>query len=111
LVGIDSVLAYVVSQRRREIAVRIALGASHANVIGDVLRRALALTGLGIALGSATAWLLTRALEGLFLGVSPHDPAIFVGAAAVFTVVALAAASVPAFRTTRVNPVVALTST
>jgi putative ABC transport system permease protein len=110
MVGIYSVLAYIVSQRRREIAVRIALGASRANVMSDVLQRALALTGLGIGLGSGTAWLLTRALEGLFLGVSPHDPAIFVGAAAAFALVALAAASVPAFRTTRINPVVALTS-
>jgi putative ABC transport system permease protein len=66
---------------------------------------------MGIALGSAAAWGLTRALGGLFVGVSPHDPAVFVGAAVAFAVVALAAASVPAFRTTRINPVLALTST
>ena len=110
-VGIYSVLAYIVSQRRREIAVRIALGASKSRVMGDVLRRASVLAGLGIALGSAAAWILTRVLAGLFLGVSPHDPSIFVGAAGVFAVVALIAAGVPAFRTTRINPVVALTST
>jgi putative ABC transport system permease protein len=110
-VGIYSVLAYIISQRRREIGIRIALGASRSRVMRDVLARALALAGLGIALGSGTAWLLTRALSGLFVGVSPHDPGIFVGAAAVFVVMALAAASVPAFRTTRINPVVALTST
>jgi ABC-type antimicrobial peptide transport system permease subunit len=52
--------------------------------------------------------MLTRALAGLFLGVSPHDPVIFVAAAGLFTVVALVAAAVPAFRTTRVNPVAAL---
>jgi ABC-type antimicrobial peptide transport system permease subunit len=75
----------------------------------DVLRQALVLTGIGIALGTAASWMLTRELAGLFLGVSPHDPGIFVGAAVTFAVVALAAASVPAFRTTRVNPVVALT--
>ncbi|HEY3739617.1 MAG TPA: hypothetical protein VGL53_07225 [Bryobacteraceae bacterium] len=55
--------------------------------------------------------MVTRALAGLFLGVSPHDPTIFVGAAVVFSVVALAAAAIPALRTTRVNPVIALTST
>jgi predicted permease len=110
MVGIYSVLAYVVSQRQREIAVRLALGASRSHVMGDVLRHALGLTGVGLALGSGAAWVLTRTLAGLFVGVSPHDPGIFVGAAAVFAVVALAAASVPAFRTTRVNPVVALTS-
>jgi putative ABC transport system permease protein len=110
-VGIYSVLAYIVSQRQREIAVRIALGASQTQVMGDVVRRAFALTSVGIALGTGVAWVLTHALAGLFVGVSPHDPGIFVGAAAVFAVVALAAAAVPAFRTARVNPVVALTST
>jgi putative ABC transport system permease protein len=110
-VGIYSVLAYIVSQRRRDIAVRIALGATNTRVIGDVLRRALVLTGLGIVLGSGAAWVLTRALASLFLGVSPHDPGVFIGAAGVFVGVALVAASVPAFRSTRINPVVALTST
>jgi predicted permease len=109
-VGIYSVLAYIVTQRRREIAVRIALGASHRDVMSDVLRRALLLTGIGIVIGSAAAWMLTRALAGLFFGVSPHDPGVFVGAAVVFGLVALAAAFLPAFRTTRINPVVALTS-
>ena len=111
MVGIYSVLAYIVSQRQREIAIRVALGASRTQVMGDVVRRALALTSVGIALGTGAAWVLTRWLAALFVGVSPHDPAMFVGAAVVFAVVALAAAAVPAFRTTRVNPVVALTST
>ena len=111
VVGIYSVLAYIVAQRQREIAVRIALGASRSHVMSDVLRRAVALTGLGILIGSGAAWFLTRVLAGLFLGVSPHDPGIFVGAAALFAVAALAAASIPAFRTTRVNPARALGST
>jgi putative ABC transport system permease protein len=110
VVGIYSVLAYVVSQRQREIAVRIALGASRMQVMSGVIRRALVLTSVGIVLGTGMAWVLTRALAGLFVGVSPHDPGIFAGAAAVFTLVALAAAAIPAFRTTRVNPVIALTS-
>jgi putative ABC transport system permease protein len=111
VIGIYSVLASVVSQRHQEIAVRIALGGSHGRVMRDVLRQAALLAGIGITLGWLVAWMLTHALAGLFLGVSPHDPAIFVGAAATFAAVALAAASVPTFRTTRVNPVVALTST
>jgi len=111
VVGIYSVLTYIVSQRQREIAVRLALGASQSHVMSHVLWRALGLTGIGIALGSGAAWVLTRVLSGLFVGVSPHDPGIFLGAAVAFALVALIAASVPAFRTTRVNPAVALTST
>ena len=107
--GIYSVLAYTVAQRQRETAVRIALGASRANVMGDVLRRALKLAGGGIALGSVAAWLLTRALASLFVGVSPHNAGVFGAAAGLFALVALVAAGVPAFRTTRVDPVVALT--
>ncbi len=109
-VGIYSVLAYIVSQRRREIAVRIAIGASRRDVMSDVLRRALVLTGIGIAIGSGAAWILTKTLAALFVGVSPHDPRIFIGAALVFAAVALGAAAVPALRTTRINPVIALTS-
>jgi ABC-type antimicrobial peptide transport system permease subunit len=108
--GIYSVLAYTVAQRQRETAVRIALGASRANVMGDVLRRALTLAGIGIALGAIAAWVLTGALASLFVGVSPHNPGIFAAAAGLFAVVALAAGSVPAFLTTRVDPVVALTA-
>ena len=111
MIGIYSVLAYVVSQRQREIAVRIALGGSHGRVMRDVLRQAVLLASIGIMLGTIAAWILTQALAGLFLGVSPHDPAIIVGAAATFAAVALAAGSVPAFRTTRVNLVVALSAT
>jgi putative ABC transport system permease protein len=110
VVGIYSLLSYVVAQRHREIAIRIAIGASPADVIGDVLRRAGVMTGIGVAIGLLSAWLLTRALAGLFLGVNPHDPAIFAGATAIFAVVALAAASVPAMRTARVDPKVALTA-
>jgi putative ABC transport system permease protein len=109
LVGIYSVLSYVVVQRRREIAIRLAIGARAADVMGDVLRRAALMTGIGMAVGLLVAWMLARALAGLLLGVNPHDPAIFAGATAIFAVVALAAASVPAFRTTRVDPKVALT--
>ena len=110
-VGIYSVLAYIVAQRRRDIGVRRALGASRGNVMANVLRRALALTGTGIVLGAAGAWASTRVLASLFVGVSPHDPIIYGAAAAALGTVALAAASIPAFRATRVDPVVALTST
>ena len=64
--------------------------------MNGVVRRAVALTGLGIIVGSGVVWMLTRVLAGLFLGVSPHDPGIFAGA--------------PALRATRVNPARALGS-
>jgi ABC-type antimicrobial peptide transport system permease subunit len=108
-VGIYSVLSHVVSQERREIGVRVALGASPADVMGDVLRRALVVTGLGVLVGTGAAWVLTRLLAGVFVGVSPHDPVVFIAAAVVFAAVAALAASIPAYRTTRVSPVVALT--
>lgn len=111
VLGIYSVLAYIVSQRQKEIAVRIALGATGVRVVRGVVQPVLVLTGVGILAGSGLAWLVSRALSGLFLGVGPHDPLVFAGAAGLFAVVALAAASVPAFPTTRINPVVALTST
>jgi len=107
-VGIYSVLAYVVAQRRREIAIRMALGAQRTALVGDIVGRALRLASMGIGLGSLLAWWLTHAIAGLFVGIGPHDPATFVGAAAVFAIMALAAASVPAFRTTRVDPATAL---
>ena len=68
MVGIYSVLAYIVRQRRVEIGVRLALGATSAHIVGDVLRRALVLTIAGIAIGSVAAWWLARVLTGLFVG-------------------------------------------
>jgi ABC-type antimicrobial peptide transport system permease subunit len=79
--------------------------------MSEVLKRTFVLTVVGLALGTGAAWMLTRALASLFVGVSPHDPGIFAAAAGLFALVALLAASVPAFRTTRVNAVVALNST
>ncbi len=111
VIGIYSVLAYVVSQRRREIGVRLALGATRVRVISAVLRRVLVLAGTGIVLGSGAAWWLTRALGSVFVGVDPHDPGAFAGAALAFAFVALTAAVLPAVRTANVNPVVALSST
>jgi len=111
IVGIYSVLAYIVRQRQRDIAIRTALGVSRARVMNQVLQRAALLTSVGIASGSLAAWLLTRILASLFLGVNPHDPTMFLGAAGVLAVAAFAAAAVPAFRTTRVSPLAVLSST
>jgi putative ABC transport system permease protein len=110
IVGIYSILTYVVSQRRREIGVRLALGATAGDVVRDGLLRAFTLTVTGLIVGTVAVWWLTRGLTELFVGVSPHDLGAFAGAALGFMLAALLAASIPAFRTTRVSPAVALTS-
>lgn len=110
-VGIYSVLAYVVGQRRREIGVRLALGARPGHVINTVLWHALLLTGTGVGIGSLAAWILTRTLASHFQGVRPHDPRILVGVILAFGAIAFAAAMIPALRTTQVDPVLALSST
>jgi predicted permease len=110
VVGLYSVLAYVVSQRRRELGVRLALGASNAHLMSEVLRQAAVLTLGGIACGSLVAWLLARALAGIFVGVRPHDPVVFTAGIVAFAAIALIATSVPAWRTTRIDPAVVLTS-
>lgn len=105
MIGIYSVLAYIAGQRRREVAIRIALGARRSVIVGDVIRHALILAAVGVALGSAGAWWMARAFAGLFAGVDPHDPGVFVGASVVFAIVALVAAAMPAFRSASINPV------
>jgi putative ABC transport system permease protein len=107
-VGIYSVLASIVRERRREIAIRIALGAGEGRVIGEIVSRVLALTGMGVAVGMIAAWFLTRVLAALFVSVNPHDPAIFTGGVILFALVALGAAVLPAWRATRINPVTML---
>jgi putative ABC transport system permease protein len=108
LVGIYGVMAYVVSQRTREIGVRMALGAERPDVVWMVVRHGVALAGLGIAIGLAGAAAGTRLIERLLFGVSATDPITFLGAAAALGIASLAATCVPAFRAARVAPVTAL---
>jgi predicted permease len=107
-VGVYGVMTYSVARRTREIGIRMALGAARADVIGLVVRQSLTLTAVGIGLGLIGAAALTRYLSGLLFGLTPLDPATFIGVAAVFTFVATLAASVPARRAARVDPLVAL---
>jgi ABC-type antimicrobial peptide transport system permease subunit len=97
-----------VNRRVREIGIRRALGAQYANVLRLVLGQSLILTAGGIGLGLAGAAAVTRSLRSLLFGLTPLDPATFVGVAALFAVVAIVAAYVPAHRATRVDPLVAL---
>jgi ABC-type antimicrobial peptide transport system permease subunit len=103
-VGVYGVLAYGVAQQRFEIGLRLALGARAADVIASVLRRSLALSAAGIAVGAIGAFGVTRALRAYLFQVTPTDPATFAAGAAVLAVTALLAAWLPARRAARVEP-------
>jgi len=107
-IGVHGVLSYDVATRVREIGIRMALGAERGSVLRLIVGRALLLTAIGVAAGGAGAFVLTRTLSTLLFGVTPHDPATFAAAAGILTVVALAAAAMPAWRAARIDPAVAL---
>ena len=106
--GIYGVMTFAVTQRTREIGIRMALGAQRAEVLALVLRQSTALTLMGIALGLGAAAATTRSLQGLLFGLTPLDPMTFVAVAVLFASVATLAAYVPARRATRVDPLIAL---
>ena len=107
-IGTYGVLSYMVTQRRREIGIRMALGAERGRVLRTVIAQGLKLTAVGLAAGLAAALALTRLMETLLFDVRPNDPATLAAVAALITAVAAAASLVPAFRATRVDPIVAL---
>jgi putative ABC transport system permease protein len=107
-VGIYGTLSGRVAERTREIGVRAALGASRGALVALVLRRGLALTALGIALGVLTSVAATRAIASLLYGVSRLDAVTYLGVAVLLGAVALVAAGVPAWRAARVDPALPL---
>jgi len=108
LVGIYAMMAWSVSERRQECAIRLALGAGGSVLARMVVARALALTAIGIAAGLGAARALTGLVAGLLYGVRPDDPASFFWTTVVVAAVALVACGVPIRRATRVDPAVLL---
>jgi len=103
-VGLYGVMSYAVAQSRRELGLRMALGADSANLLRLVISRGLQLTAWGIAFGGVAAVVLTRFLAGLLYHVSPYDPFVFGSALAVMTTAAVSACLAPAWRASRTDP-------
>jgi putative ABC transport system permease protein len=110
VVGLYGVISYSVSQRAREIGVRMALGARSSDVFRLVFSQGLRLTTIGLAVGFAGALVVSRVLSSVLYGVSPMDPISFGAVAVLLTVVALLASYVPARWAVRVDPMRALRS-
>jgi predicted permease len=109
-IGLYGVMAYSVRQRTMEIGIRMALGASLYSVLALILGQGLKLTLLGLALGLAGAFALTRLMRSMLYGVSPTDPVAFAGVCLVLVAAGVLASYLPARRATRVDPVIALRS-
>jgi ABC-type antimicrobial peptide transport system permease subunit len=107
-IGSYGVLSYMVTERRREIGIRMALGADRASVLRMVLRQGLMLTVVGIAGGLAVAFAMNRMLASLLFGVRPSDPATMGAVVALIAMVAFVACYLPARLATRVDPMIVL---
>jgi predicted permease len=107
-VGVYGLMSFSVSQKRREIGIRMALGASKRDVLCLFLRQAASLVGMGLFIGLVVAWMSTRVMASLLYGVGTSNFAIFVSVAILLAVVALAGSFFPSLRATKLNPIVTL---
>ena len=104
-IGLYAVLAYMVAQRTSELGLRMALGAQRADVLSLILKRGLALTGIGVAVGLAASVLLTRYVSSLLYGVRAFDPLTYIAVSTLLIVIALLASTAPALQASRVDPI------
>jgi predicted permease len=107
-IGIYGVMAYFVSQRVREIGIRMALGAQRDDVLKKVVWQGMSLALIGVLLGVGASFVVASLLSGLLFGVSAHDPITMIAFSALLVTVALAANCIPGYRATRIDPMVAL---
>jgi predicted permease len=107
-IGTYGVLSYMVAERRREIGIRMALGADQGSVLGQIMKQGLMLTSIGIVAGLAGAFALNKVIASLLFGVQPTDPVTMAAVVATITLVAAAACWLPAWRASRVDPNIVL---
>jgi ABC-type antimicrobial peptide transport system permease subunit len=107
-IGLYGILAYGVNQRKREIGLRMALGAGRSTVLGLIVKQGMSLVGAGVVIGLIGALVVARLLSGFLYGASGDDPLSILGAAVVLSFVALVACYLPARGASRIDPVVAL---
>jgi putative ABC transport system permease protein len=108
VVGIYGLTSLLVSQRTREMGIRMALGAQNGELLRLILRRGILITLFGTGVGLLGAFSITRGMTGLLYGVAAHDPWIFAGFALLMVGASLISALIPAWRVTRINPIKAL---
>src|SRR5215472_13274560 len=108
VIGLYGVMAYSVARRRREIGIRVALGALQSDVIWMVMQQVVVLSGAGLAVGSVLAFALSTLIRSQLYGLQPHDPFTYVSAALVLATAACVAGFIPSWRASRVDPMVAL---
>jgi ABC-type antimicrobial peptide transport system permease subunit len=107
-IGLYGLISYIVSTRYHELGIRVALGATRANVLGLVLRQSLTLVAFGLLIGVPASLLVTRWMTSLVFGVGPRDIRTIAAAVVTLAVVAIGAALIPARRAASVDPIVAL---
>jgi len=108
VIGLYGVMAYSVAKRRREIGIRVALGALQSDVLWMVMEQVIVLSGAGLAVGGLLAFALSSLIRSQLYGLQPHDPFTYLSAALVLAAAACVAGFIPSWRASRVDPMVAL---